>query len=166
MTASNDPRAAAIAYLAGILADPKAKASDRQRAAEAILRADPAQGTGRKASAQGLTDAELEAAARGEGGRPPEKGPVDGTPKTGPIREGANNQGPISTPLATSQGPTAAGRGAPPPGLGLLNSISGKGGPKLGPIAPESRPATPISPPKAKRIEKGPKKDEDIDPLS
>ena len=82
-----DPKAAAAAYLATIVNNPDARPTDRLRAAEAILRNDSPKSTGRRA-ARTMSDADLEATARGEGGTPPKRGPVAGVTETGPIREG------------------------------------------------------------------------------
>lgn len=90
MSDTLDPMARARAYLAGVLDNPNAKPADKLRAAEAILREGVQSPTGRGV-ARGMSDAELEAAARGEGGTPPERGPVTGLPQTGPIREDAND---------------------------------------------------------------------------
>lgn len=140
----SDPKAIAAAYLAGIVADPTATPSARLRAAEAILRNDSPKPTAGRAT-RAMTDAELEAAARGEGGTPPEKGPATGVTKTGPIREGTINP---TTPLPVPGGRT-------PQALSLQPSVEGprRRGPKRG---------TPGSGPIAGGAESG----EDVDPLS
>jgi hypothetical protein len=121
VTVETDPRARARAYLAAIVDNPEAKPADRLRAAEAILRDDAPRGVGLQA-ARDMSDAELEAAARGEGGTPPERGPAAGVTETGPIRASRND--PRKNPLALQ--PTVA--------------RNVKGGPKKGPSGPESRP--------------------------
>jgi len=134
----NASRTAARAYLAAIVDDPRARPADRLRAAEALLRSDDIMPVGGRV-ARLMTDAELEAIARGEGGTPPERGPVSGVPETGPIREREDNPTCIGTvPERTL--PTPARRGRPKRG-----PQSGTPGPVLVPAATSGDDVDPLS---------------------
>ena len=138
--APDNARAAALAYLSGIVTDAAASPSARQRAAEAILRHEDAQATGaaRDAPAHTLTDAELLAVARGgqgEGGYPPKRGPQARGAAAGSIGEEEN-----PSPTAPPPAPLPMGGAAPTPGSEPFDITS-----------PPRPPKVPRETPKAKR---------------
>lgn len=147
------PKARALAYLQTVLDDPGALRSDRQRAAEAILRAEPQALKGLRGATAALTDAELEAAARGEGGTPPERGPATGVTETGPIRERSSIFG-APTPFPQRDPPGRLRQGAPPPGLREKGPIAG--GPRPG----TPPPGPPAAAPRGRRAKMKPGKTE------
>lgn len=148
MSDAIDPVARARAYLAGVLDNPNAKPADKLRAAEAILREGVTLPAGRGV-ARGMSDAELEAAARGEGGTPPERGPVTGLPQTGPIREGTEQPG--SNPTAAR--PTDLQL---PPTPGAISRRARRG----------PRGGTPAGVTPAGGLARAARSGEDVDPLS
>lgn len=68
----------AIAFLRNLMDDTTASMANRIRAAEAIVRGDKGSASGAGDELHALSDAELLAAARGEGGIPPREGPNGG----------------------------------------------------------------------------------------
>lgn len=79
-----DIRARTIAALARVIDDRDASPTDISRAGEALAKLDASKDL--TDDVLELSDAALEAIARGEGGTPPERGPVTGVTGAGPIR--------------------------------------------------------------------------------
>lgn len=110
----------ALEALSEVLRAPDAKPADRLRAAEALLRAH-SEGLAPTGDVHELSDLDLARIARGEGGTPPEMGPV--VPSAGAVPSHADeNHSPISPPglrlpqSATGEGPKTDPRIATPPG--------------------------------------------------
>lgn len=95
----------AIAFLRNLMDDNTATVANRIRAAEAIVRGDKGGASGAGDDLHAMSDAELLAAARGEGGIPPREGPNGGglprVPSQPPAEHGAH--------IAENGGHTATG---------------------------------------------------------
>lgn len=78
-----DIRDRTMRALVRVIDDPGASPADIARAGQALAALDVMKGAG--GDIIELTDAQLEAIARGEGGAPPERGPATGVTATGPI---------------------------------------------------------------------------------